>query len=432
MAERAGYEPDGTMEDYYGGHVAYLESHDIDLWHENIFIQDDDFTKVEQLSDEAFLREYFFDNYEKSSVGSLELYAYRHDMIAILLPGEGRVDLLNRSEKIYDILMQKYDESDEVMIKPTFIGFEYPLDYISHRQMMRRIDRYVKDNPNVFFKENIILPDANYVRSVSRAKFVESLIDNALENDALSLKFLPAVNSGSGKIMSSEILLRMTDTYRNLQLMPQEFIGIATKTGKIARITDYLINQIGNLYQNHGLTTFKLAGLSSLTLNTDVTYFDDENFLVNTQALVEKYKFPKKFLGFEFNEFDIANHFERVESIFKKIVDMDIVLICDQYTGDYISLERLKSLGFSYVKISRKLIADIALDSAALDRVKALINTIKASKINYSVVGLESRPQLNLLNEIDTNYIAQGYYFYQPIDIDELLDKLKNSITIKF
>ena len=42
MAERAGYEPDGTMEDYYGGHVAYLESHDIDLWHENIFIQDDD------------------------------------------------------------------------------------------------------------------------------------------------------------------------------------------------------------------------------------------------------------------------------------------------------------------------------------------------------------------------------------------------------
>lgn len=64
MAERAGYKPDGTMEDYYGGHVAYLESHDIDLWHENIFIQDDDFTKVEQLSDEAFLREYFFDNYE--------------------------------------------------------------------------------------------------------------------------------------------------------------------------------------------------------------------------------------------------------------------------------------------------------------------------------------------------------------------------------
>lgn len=64
MAEKAGYESDGSMEDYYGGHRDYLESYDIDLLRENIFIQDNNFTKVEQLSNEAFLREYFFDNYE--------------------------------------------------------------------------------------------------------------------------------------------------------------------------------------------------------------------------------------------------------------------------------------------------------------------------------------------------------------------------------
>ena len=64
IAERARYEPDGTMKDYYESHIDYLESHDIDLWHEIIFIQDDDFTKVEQLSNGAFLREDFFDNYE--------------------------------------------------------------------------------------------------------------------------------------------------------------------------------------------------------------------------------------------------------------------------------------------------------------------------------------------------------------------------------
>lgn len=65
MAERAGYDPTDTrMVDYYGGHQEYLENHEIDLWHENIFMQDEDFTKLEQLSDEAFLRDYFFDNYE--------------------------------------------------------------------------------------------------------------------------------------------------------------------------------------------------------------------------------------------------------------------------------------------------------------------------------------------------------------------------------
>lgn len=65
MAERAGFDPtDLKIADYYGDHQVYLEEHNIDLWHENICIQDEDFTKLEQLSDEAFLREYFFDNYE--------------------------------------------------------------------------------------------------------------------------------------------------------------------------------------------------------------------------------------------------------------------------------------------------------------------------------------------------------------------------------
>lgn len=68
MAERAGYDPtDDHMTDYYSDHQSYLENHDIDLWHENIFMQDEDFTKLEQLSDEAFLREYFFDNYNVES-----------------------------------------------------------------------------------------------------------------------------------------------------------------------------------------------------------------------------------------------------------------------------------------------------------------------------------------------------------------------------
>lgn len=65
MAESAGYDPTNNhIADYYGDHQSYLENHDIDLWHEIIFIQDEDFTKLEQLSDESFLREYFFDKYE--------------------------------------------------------------------------------------------------------------------------------------------------------------------------------------------------------------------------------------------------------------------------------------------------------------------------------------------------------------------------------
>lgn len=67
MAEQAGYDPtDLHMQDYYGGHQGYLEdANDIYLWnkYEPIPITDTNFSKLEQFTDEAFLREYFFDNY---------------------------------------------------------------------------------------------------------------------------------------------------------------------------------------------------------------------------------------------------------------------------------------------------------------------------------------------------------------------------------
>lgn len=70
MAERAGYDPtDDKMVNHYGDHQTYLEEHDIDLWgSEYIHTGDPDFAKLSRFTDDAFLVEYFFDNYivEKS------------------------------------------------------------------------------------------------------------------------------------------------------------------------------------------------------------------------------------------------------------------------------------------------------------------------------------------------------------------------------
>lgn len=78
MAERAGYDPtDLRMQDYYGGHQGYLEdSNDIYMWNnsEPVPITDANFGKLEQFTNEAFLREYFFDNYTVESVQENDEY----------------------------------------------------------------------------------------------------------------------------------------------------------------------------------------------------------------------------------------------------------------------------------------------------------------------------------------------------------------------
>ena len=68
MAERAGFDLTKDSVARIGDDPDdYLEFYNIDLWHEIISIQDPDFTKLEELSEEAFLREYFFDKYKVES-----------------------------------------------------------------------------------------------------------------------------------------------------------------------------------------------------------------------------------------------------------------------------------------------------------------------------------------------------------------------------
>lgn len=66
IAERVGYDPtDDKIVNYYGDHLTYLENvYNIDIWHTYISINDPDLQTLEQSSDEAFLREYFFNDYE--------------------------------------------------------------------------------------------------------------------------------------------------------------------------------------------------------------------------------------------------------------------------------------------------------------------------------------------------------------------------------
>ena len=374
---------------------------------------------------------FFFRNYRHNhKLGEGEIYAYRDNVFAFVFPEEGRVDILNQSETICEISQRAFDEADaeEIKLKCTYIGFEYPQTFNNRIEFTRNVERYIKDNNDKFNQELFILPDTNYIRMASREKFIVSLLDNALQTESLSLKYLPEVKGAANKILGAELLLRLTDKYRNISLSPYEFIPVASKNNRIGSITNYLINRIGEMYQKYGLTAFKLAGLKSLSLNIDTTYFDDPNFFDKVAELVEKYHFPKGFLRFEFNEFDIAEHFDTIKAAAQKIAGLDIYITADNYTGKYISINKLKELGFFNVKLSRQLVVDLTKDPTKISGVKAIVDSLQEFGLNYCFVGIEDKQTCQMIEEIDKDFIAEGYYFYQPLDLDVLLDKLRQSI----
>lgn len=374
---------------------------------------------------------FFFRNYRLDhKFGDGEVYAYRDNIFAFVFPEEGRLDILSRCETIYDISQMRFDPKDnkEISLECTYIGLEYPQTYNNRVEFTRHFEKYLKDNKKMLNQGLFILPDTNYVRVASHEKFVLSLLDNALQSESISIKYLPECRGSANRIVGAELLLRLTDKYTNTVLNPYMFIPIASKNNRIGNITNYLIKHVGEIYQKYGLTAFKLAGMRNLSLNIDTTYFDDPDFLDKIGSLAERFHLPKGFIHFEFNEKDLSEHFDLMKSLASKIRRLDIYLTTDDYTGEFISINKLKELGFEGIKISRKLISNITEDPSRVTSLKFIIDSINEFGLDYCLVGLENKLQYQLISEIDPDFVAEGYYFYEPLDLEVLLDKLRQTI----
>ena len=428
------YDPHLLIHSYYG----FMEKLDNIFYGKNrgyiLFAVIDNFDELfEKYGEEGIqtrLR-FFFKNYRKNhKFGDGEVYAYKDNIFAFVFSEEGRLDILNRSETLYDLSQMRFDKQDneELPLKCTYIGLEYPSTYNDRIEFIRHFERYMKENKKVFNQELFILPDTNYVRMASREKFIVSLLDNALQTESLSLKYLPECRASKDKIVGAEILLRLTDKYSNTSLNPYEFIPIASRNNRIGSITNYLIRHVGEIYQKYGLSAFKLAGMKNLSLNIDTTYFDDPDFLDKIGSLVDRFHLPKGFIHFEFNEMDIHEKYDLLKALAPKIKRLDIYLTADNYTGEFVSINKLKELGFNSIKISRKLVMNLSEDPTRISAVKSIIDSINEFGLEYCIVGLEDKTQYQLISEVDEDFVAEGYYFYEPLDLDVLLDTLRQTI----
>ena len=239
--------------------------------------------------------------------------------------------------------------------------------------------------------------------------------------------FQPMCDAKSKEIFGAELLMRITDGFTNIPLRADELANVAAKHNKISLISNALLDIISGLYKNYGFTVFNGLRFQRLSLNTDYSFFTDANFSINTKAYIDNAKLPRNFLAFEIPESDVANHIHEFKAISKQMKLLHIVLVCDQYTGRFASLESLKEVGFDEIKISRNVVNHIDSDRQRLNDIKTLLNNIKSLGLKASVVGVENIDQYLLLKEIDDTVLMQGYYLHRPLERQALIEAIRGS-----
>lgn len=384
---------------------------------------------IDKYGDESYLRYVrdFLQAVCKYDNGIANAYVYRNNIFAIVANECGQVDVIEKCENIYDLSRVNYIDKSQTdnLLSLSFITFRYPMNFSSPYDLIKEIELFLKNDITKVKDGSIYFADNNYTRSANKTEFMLQVIDEATSTRDLKVQLLPFVRDK--KLTGAELLLRLRDDSKNALINTYDLIKVAIKNNRIGIITNILIDNIGEYYKNYGFSLFRITGFKRLTINTDSSYFDDSTFMDSLEHLVQEHHFQKNFLGLEITERELSEHFDQMKDASKKLAKVDIDLICDGYTGEYLSFEKIKTLGINMIKIPRQIVSNIDKDEAIYNELLSLIASAYERDIKVCLVGVENEHQYRLITEKYPDIPMQGYYLYQPMDSQDLFGMLRKT-----
>ncbi len=102
------------------------------------------------------------------------------------------------------------------------------------------------------------------------------------------------------------------------------------------------------------------------------------------------------------------------EEIFSALANLGVQISIDDFGTGYSSLSYLKRFDIDRLKIAKELIDHIVDDHEERLIINAIILMAKGLGISTIAEGVETKEQLNILEQLECNAI-QGYYFSKPL-----------------
>lgn len=239
-------------------------------------------------------------------------------------------------------------------------------------------------------------------------------LGQALEQGELHIAMQPKIslNEQQGVLMS-EALMRWDHPERGPQ-NPGEFVPFAEKTGFITQLTNWIINgalETAAAYMAQGVPLAVCVNLSPRDLGSP-------EFTTFVVERLRAHKLRGSTLTLEITEAAVMNASPVVRQNLDVLWRLGVKIAIDDFGSGYASLDQLRALPLSYIKIDRQYIRGLTSDEASRILVKSAIDLGHAIGVEVVAEGVETAEQLETLKELGCDQ-AQGYYVGKPLPADE-------------
>lgn len=290
----------------------------------------------------------------------------------------------------------------------------FPSDALSAEQLLRNADSALFKAKSAGRESYALYTEELTAHAQHRVEIAGEL-RRALDQHELRVYYQPVHDLHDSRLVGVEALVRWQHPERGL-VSPGEFIPIAERTGLIAEIDAWVMDQA---CRQMCQWLADGAPLSFIAINVSSRLFARRELYEQVAQVLHTTGLDPAFLELEVTESAVMDDPEVALEQLHRLRELGLRLAIDDFGTGYSSLLRLKRLPVQKLKIDQGFVAGLPWDEDDAAIVRVVIALAKSMGMQVHAEGIEQVEQARFLLDQECD-MGQGYWFGRPMPADEI------------
>ena len=282
--------------------------------------------------------------------------------------------------------------------------------------------RFALDTARQSLKNNIWFYDTRLHEDEKLQNYVESHMNQALDNHEFKLYLQPKVNLSTGRTSGAEALVRWIAEEGRI-IYPGQFIPVFEANGFCVNLDMYMLEEVCRQIRkwiDDGLTPVPVS------VNQSKLLFYEADYIDNLKSLLDKYQIPAELISLEILEGLASENVNELNKRIGRLREIGFKISLDDFGSGYSSMNTLASLEIDELKFDRGFLLGLKDSVEEYERQIIIMNEneelTKKLKISTVVEGVETKENEELVRALGCEY-GQGYYYSMPMSASEFSEK---------
>jgi len=319
------------------------------------------------------------------------------------------------AQRVIEGLKEPFQLDGHQLFISASIGISlFPSDSLNAEQLLRNADSALFKAKSAGREGYALYTEELTAHAQHRVEMAGEL-RRALEQDELRVYYQPVHDLSNSRLIGVEALVRWEHPQRGL-VSPGEFIPIAERTGLIAEIDAWVMQQ-----SCRQMCQWLQEGveLSFIAVNVSSRLFARRELYQQVAKVLHDTGLDPALLELEVTESAVMDDPEVALEQLHRLRELGVSLAIDDFGTGYSSLLRLKRLPVQKLKIDQGFVAGLPWDEDDAAIVRVVIALAQSMGMQVQAEGIEQAEQARFLLDQSCD-LGQGYWFGRPMPADQL------------